>query len=228
VAAFEGRIADAPGGGPTLASTGMAVAEALRRLESGEAAVDVLGPRPLDLAAVVAFAALGEEGSYGPPLARRPPERPRLVAAFAEDALAAVAPRSPRPARLALLAGLLQVLDAWDASHDAAQEADDRGEREFSAYWHGIAHRREPDPGNASYWFRRVGRHPLYPALGAAARSLIGPGGPSPIGPNGWDPSAMIDLCTRARSGTDQERLARRLQRLEMAMLLDATATALG
>ena len=61
--------------------------------------------------------------------------------------------------RLALAAGLLQIHDFWDASHEAAQEADDLGERDFSAYWHGIAHRREPDAGNASYWFRRVGRH---------------------------------------------------------------------
>jgi hypothetical protein len=38
----------------------------------------------------------------------------------------------------------------------------------------------------------------------------------------------MIDLCARAGRGTDRERLARRLQRLEMAMLLDATAAALG
>ena len=68
-------------------------------------------------------------------------------------------PGTPHRPRLALAAGLLQIHDFWDASHDAAQRADDQGEREFSAYWHGIAHRREPDAGNAAYWFRRVGRH---------------------------------------------------------------------
>jgi hypothetical protein len=36
----------------------------------------------------------------------------------------------------------------------------------------------------------------------------------------------MIDLCTGARPGSDQETLARRLQRLEMQLLLDATVDA--
>lgn len=202
--------------------------EALRRLESGEPAVDVFGAKPLDLAAAVASATLGEDGSEGLTLVQRAPGRPRLVAAVSEEALADVAPRASRSARLAFAAGLLQVLEAWDASHEAAQEADDLGERRFSAYWHGIAHRREPDAGNASYWFRRVGRHALFPALAEAAGPLLDRGDSGPLGPNGWDPFAMIDLCTRAGPGTDRERLARRLQRLEMAMLLEATAAALG
>ena len=35
----------------------------------------------------------------------------------------------------------------------------------------------------------------------------------------GWNPSAMIDLCTGARAGSPEETLARRLQRLEMQLL---------
>ena len=38
----------------------------------------------------------------------------------------------------------------------------------------------------------------------------------------------MIDLCTGARPGTPDELLARRLQRLEMQILLDATVAAVG
>jgi hypothetical protein len=126
-----------------------------------------------------------------------------------------------------MAAGLLQVFDFWDASHEAAQRADDLGERDFSAYWHGIAHRREPDPGNAAYWFRRVGRHPLFAPLAEAAATLLdaysekAPISRLPSG--GWDAMAMIDLCTQAKAGTPLEALARRLQRLEMWLLLEAT-----
>ncbi len=93
------------------------------------------------------------------------PSRPGLTGTLTEVNLASLLPGSDRKGRLALAAGLLQILDFWDPSHHAAQEADDLGRAAFSAYWHGIAHRREPDPGNASYWFRRVGRHAIFPVL---------------------------------------------------------------
>jgi len=148
-----------------------------------------------------------------------------------ESAVGQLYPGAGRAARLALAAGLLQIHDFWEASHEAAQVADDLGERSFSAYWHGIAHRREPDAGNAAYWFRQVGRHPLFPALHDAAGALLEAQGDDRLaerllGQGGWNPSAMIDLCTEARPDTPNEALARRLQRLEMQLLLDATAAA--
>ncbi|MDG3005811.1 hypothetical protein [Paludisphaera mucosa] len=227
---LAGRIAVVDGL-PTLTACGLPVAEVLRLLEAGEEPAAVVGCHPLDLVAAVFHARLGDDGSLGPKLVQSEPDRPGLIAAVTEPALSGVLPRAPRPARLALAAGLLQVLDAWEASHEAAQESDDLGERAFSAYWHGVAHRREPDAGNAAYWFRRVGRHSLFPALAEAARPLLDASGDPTakarlLGADGWDPSAMIDLCTRARPGTDQETLARRLQRLEMALLLGATADA--
>jgi hypothetical protein len=189
------------------------------------------GLTPRVLVAVIAADALGlDEDAGGPPLVQSKPGRPGLEAALSEDALAGLFPTAARPARLALAAGLLQVHDFWDASHRAAQEADDLGESSVSAYWHGIAHRREPDAGNAAYWFHRVGRHPLFAPLGAAARSLIeasAAGRPlaDRLAPRGaWDPFAFVDYCTspRGRDGA----LARRLQRLEMAMLLEASVPA--
>jgi len=219
-------------GRPTLKADGRSVAEIVDRLESGELAEAVSDGRPLDLIAALGYSALGDDSSTGPALIQRPSIRPRLAGALTEDGVGRLFPSASRPKRLALLAGLLQVHDFWEASHDAAQEADDLGERRFSVYWHGVAHRREPDPGNASYWFRRVGKDPLFPALADAARAELENHGDDRltarlIGSGAWDPFAMIDLCSGSRPGTRERTLARRLQRLEMKLLLEATTTAL-
>lgn len=219
-------------GRPSLKTDGRSVAEVIERLESGESAEAVSAGQPLDLIAVLAFAAVGDDSSTGPALIQRPPVRPGLAAALSEDGVGRLFPSASRADRLALLAGLLQAHDFWSASHDAAQEADDLGERWFSAYWHGVAHRREPDPGNASYWFRRVGKHPLFPTLARVALPELQNHGDERLtarltGSGGWDPFAMIELCSQARPGTRERTLARRLQRLEMKLLLEATAAAL-
>jgi hypothetical protein len=229
----ERLIADGPR--YRLRSDGRAVSDLLGQLESGELPASVVAPgavTPADVIAALAHDALGADDSPGLPLVQSRPPRPRLERALKEPAWAEVFPKAPRTARLALSAGLLQIYDFWDASHEAAQQADDLGERDFSAYWHGIAHRREPDPGNAAYWFRRVGRHPLFGPLAEAARPLLeeyGDAAPtSRPGPGGWDAMAMIDLCSRARPDTPAESLARRLQRLEMWLLLEATFAAIA
>ncbi len=209
------------------AGSALPVAEIIERLEAGESA----GSGELaaaDLLASLAFAALGGDDALGPGLIQQPPARSRLATALAEPAIARLLPSSSRPARLALAAGLLQIHDFWDSSHQAAQTADDLGEGGFSAYWHGIAHRREPDAGNAAYWFRKVDRHAVFAPLARAARPILDRHGDDRwtarlVGRDAWDSQAMIDLCTAARPGSDQETLARRLQRLEMLLLLDAT-----
>ena len=206
------------------------VAEIIGRLEAGESA-GISELAAADLLASLAFAALGGDDALGPALIQQAPARPRLKTALEEPAVAKLLPGASRPARLALAAGLLQIHDFWDSSHEAAQAADDLGERGFSAYWHGIAHRREPDAGNAAYWFRRVGRHAVSGPLAQAARPILERHGDNRwtarlVGGDAWNSQAMIDLCTGARPGSDQETLARRLQRLEMQLLLDATVDA--
>lgn len=203
--------------------------EVVDRLEAGEgpaAVANAMDLGPAALVALIAREALGAEGDLGPSLVQAAPRRPRLAASLSEPALSALFPQATRPRRLALAAGLWQVHDFWDLSHQAAQEADDLGESETSAYWHGIAHRREPDAGNASYWFRRVGRHPVFDTLARRAAALAdGAGGVARLTPGGaWDPFAFIEFCTRAR-GDDVPR-ARRLQREEMLVLLAATVPA--
>jgi hypothetical protein len=208
------------------------LAELLARLETGAQPGQVcrdLGLSPAAFVAALGRAALGsDDPAQWPALTQSAPRRPWLARAVGPEACAELFPAAAQPARLALAAGLLQIHDFWDASHAAAQQADDLGERAFSAYWHGIAHRREPDAGNASYWFRRVGRHGLFTRLAQAARPILEehqndvPSALSKPGA-GWDPFAIIDLCTSARAGSNRAALALRLQRLEMEMLLEAT-----
>ena len=202
-----------------VASSGVTVTELIDRLDAGECAVDLvaaLNVEPLDV--IAAVAADGMPHPLGPPLVRGTPRRQNLAERLGESELSALLPDMDRPARLALAAGLLQIHDHWDASHEAAQKAEDLGERSVSAYWHGIAHRREPDAGNASYWFRRVGRHPSFDEL--AGRSVLDFGqAAARFSPNGnWDPFAFIEFATKAR-GADVE-LARGLQWLEMHILI--------
>jgi hypothetical protein len=42
----------------------------------------------------------------------------------------------------------------WDAAHRVAQDVDD----ESGAWIHAYLHRKEGDPGNAAYWYRRAGK----------------------------------------------------------------------
>jgi hypothetical protein len=229
------RLVVEDGRPPALRSNAMAAADVVAQLAAGGSPAGLIargGLAAADLVAALAETALGEDGSVGPTLVQTKPGNPALLGSLSEPAWVAVYPGKPHRARLTLAAGLLQIHDFWDASHDAAQRADDTGEREFSAYWHGIAHRREPDAGNAAYWFRRVGKHSVFKPLAEAARPLLNQHGDPAlaarlISGGGWNASAMIDLCTTAKPGSPNETIARRLQRIEMWLLLEATFAAI-
>ena len=81
-------------------------------------------------------------------------------------------------------------------------------------------HRQEPDPGNAAYWFRRVGRHPIFPDLRAEARRMRFNTGAE------WNPFEFIDFCesARTRPGSDEEDIAMRVQLAEWQLLFDHCA----
>ena len=67
--------------------------------------------------------------------------------------------------RKCMESGLLLLWDFLDESHAISQTMEGKGTPRTADYWHAIMHRREPDPDNAAYWFRRVGKHPAFQSL---------------------------------------------------------------
>ena len=123
----------------------------------------------------------------------------------------------------AALSGLYLYFSCLDESHEISQGVS----TVEGSFWHGIMHRQEPDPGNAGYWFRRVGRHAIFSALRDAAAAIAGdsPGAGLTI-PAQWDPFHFIDVCEQARRrpGSNLEEAALRIQRAEWQLLFDYCA----
>jgi hypothetical protein len=130
-------------------------------------------------------------------------------------------PNAPSPK--AALAGLWLYFSCFEEAHQVAQD-DSSAEGSF---WHAILHRQEPDSGNAAYWFRRVGSHPVFPALVDESVRIIKKYPDAEFRPSvKWDAFGFILFCERARQqpGSSSEAAALEIQRAEWQLLFDHCA----
>jgi hypothetical protein len=118
---------------------------------------------------------------------------------------------------------LFLYFSALDESHTISQSIPSA----MGSYLHAIMHRQEPDYSNSKYWFRRVGRHELFPTLREECARLRYR---SELVENqlsstpDWDPNWFIDQCEQAGNGKvppDVVKDLESIQRLEWRLVFD-------
>jgi hypothetical protein len=151
-----------------------------------------------------------DPSAYGPAVAALLAE-PRLMPLGPGTPVAAVRPQlAARDLSPACAAGLWLYFNFLDESHKISQDDESDPDRNF---WHAIMHRREPDPSNSKYWWRRVGSHPVLNRLAELAPGL---------GYTYTNPFDFVDFCECVReTGTPSEEVAKKVQLLEWQLLFD-------
>lgn len=135
----------------------------------------------------------------------------------------------------ALKAGMFLLNDFFDDSHSCSQSIEGLGTHHTGDYWHAILHRREPDYGNSKYWFRHVGRHPIFDDLATYVQKDDAPQAGTLrertgrlIADHRWDPFAFVDLCEAAERDVSLKAWCERIQYEEMLRLLEWTVKEAG
>lgn len=167
--------------------------------------------------------ALDGDGTRPMPLTLGEPAAGEIRRVLTAGSASSLFPGAAAPAEA--LAGLWLYFDGFDESHRIAQDSSS-GE---AMYWHAILHRREPDPGNAAYWFRRLGSHPVFRSLAGAVGELQRTSGVNLLAlGSGWNPMSFIDLAEEARDkpASAKEQFARQVQLIEWQLLFDHCARA--
>jgi hypothetical protein len=170
------------------------------------------------------FAPLLETDRRRPLDAGRPDSSARAALKKLEKSAFAHAATQLADAELAAccVSGIWLLYDCLDESHTISQGIDTTS----GSFWHAIMHRREGDFSNAKYWFRKVGRHPVFAELGeqahVAAADADSSLGETRLSDGTWDPFAFVDLCQGvARGQTAARELCLDIQQAEWELLFD-------
>ena len=119
-----------------------------------------------------------------------------------------------------LRAGALWLHGFLDESHSITQGID----LPEGSYWHALMHRSEGDFSNSKYWYRRVGRHAIFPALLGAVRQLEVSSSSTLAAIrdlSDWDPFRLVDAMEQAaRRETEEEVLLQAIAREEYNLLM--------
>jgi len=120
------------------------------------------------------------------------------------------------------MAGLWLYFSCFEEAHRLLENA----RTQEGELWHAILHRQEPDSGNAAYWFRKAGVHPVFAGLSRVTAKILKSHPDAEFRIGSWDPYAFIAFCERAREqpGTVQELAAMEIQRAEWQLLFDCCA----
>ncbi|PYV45480.1 MAG: hypothetical protein DMG06_02240 [Acidobacteria bacterium] len=111
-----------------------------------------------------------------------------------------------------------------DEAHQLAQK--DRTAE--GSYWHALMHRSEGDFSNSMYWYQKVGKHAIFPALRAEVEKMEGASGSfekvrrNLLLESQWNPARFVDLCQLACQGRFGEpELLQRVAAAEYNLLMD-------
>jgi hypothetical protein len=122
-----------------------------------------------------------------------------------------------------LRAGAMWIHGFLSESHEISQRIDSAE----GSYWHALMHRSESDFSNSKYWFRRVGRHAIFPALIEETSKLelhnmkSKEALESLLSGSDWDPSRFVDLIEHASQNRFKDlKLVQEIAKAEYNLLM--------